>query len=482
MITPMTPTATVQKNHKISLDPIGKAIMPMSYFAKETRSWFYSDGGYIMSIIFGFIGYMHLLFLWYFIDYFQNGASLYVKSPFTLLARFEGQMAILLFSIEFIMAMRTRWIEKLFGGFDRVYKMHSMVGRIGFFAALLHFFLLFVDAWEYKMEMILPSSSLPTLYGQIGLWVFILFILITVWIKLPHHIWIWTHKALGIAFLFSGIHMFLIQPLYTHFELYRTFLAVVWFFGVYAWLYKMFLYNFSAPSYQAKVTKVVQKFNITELYLQIENAKFSSRPGDFVWISLTKSRRNLIKEHHPFSISGQYDDNVIRLSIKDLGDFSHNISLLQEGDTVTVFGPYGKFDDKLFCKTNDMIWIGGGIGIAPFLYMAQQFTNLPGSGEKGKRKAHLFYSVKEQSEVLYHEELRDAIKKDSDLTYTLWVTEKQGFLTGKDILKTVDGIEDLKKRTIFICSTPAMMHAISKQLLELGVHPRNIIFEEFTFG
>jgi predicted ferric reductase len=478
----MSQTVPVQRNSKITLEPIGHALMPMSYFAKETRSWFYSLGSYITLILFGMIGYVHLLFIWYFIDYYQEGAAMFVKSPFLLLSRFEGQMALLLFSIEFILAVRSKLIEKLFGGFDRVYKMHSMLGRIGFFMAILHFLLLFVDAWEYKMELILPSSSLATLYGQLALWLFIVLIAITVWIKLPHHIWIWTHKALGIAFLFSGFHMFLTQSLYKEFEPYRTFLAVIWFLAVYAWLYKIFLYNFSAPSHRATVTKVIQKHNIVDLYLKIEGNKFSSRPGDFVWISLTKSRRNLLKEHHPFSISGLFEDNTIRLSIKDLGDFSHNISQLQSGDTVTVYGPYGKFDDKLFSKRNNMVWIGGGIGIAPFLYMAQQFANLPSSGTKGKRRVQLFYSVKSPDEILYLEELENAQKEDADFSYKTWVSEEQGFLTAKEILASVGDIKELKKRTIFICSSQAMMHAISKQLIELGVNPRNIIFEEFTFG
>jgi predicted ferric reductase len=467
---------------KVSLRPLGEAILPLSYFKKESRSWFSSPGGFLMLVLFGMIGFVHLLFVWYFIDYFQGSRADYAKSPYVLLSRFQGQMAILLFSIEFILATRLRTIEKLFGGFDRVYKMHSLVGRIGFLMAIFHFVALLVNAGSYWVDMVLPGKTWAMLYGQLSLGLFFILVVLSVGIKIPYHIWLWTHKFFGVAFLLAGFHVWLAQPGYAKFDPYRTIFTVVWFLGMISYVYKLILYKYIAPRHKATVTRVEARHDIVDLYLHIEDNKFYSRPGDFVFIGLNTTSRKLPKEQHPFSISGLYEGNIIRLSIKDLGDFTHNVSQLQPGDTATIYGPYGKFDDKLYSKKNDMIWIGGGIGIAPFTYMAQYFGSLPSSGTAGKRKAILFHSIKEDAEALYTEEFQKAQEIDPDFSYKIWNTTNEGFLTAQDLAEAVGGIEELKKRMVFMCGPLPMMHAISKQLLELGMSPRQIIFEEFAFG
>ncbi len=459
------------------------ALMPLSYFRKESRGWLRSPGSFIFISLMGILAYVHLLLLWYTIDFFQSNGSGYVKSPFLLLSRFNGQMAIVLFTFEFILAIRTRFIERWFGGFDRVYKLHSIVGRIAFYVALLHFvFLLASTSREYLSYFILPSSSLPVLLGQLSLGFFFVLIIVSVWRTLPHHIWLLVHKCIGAAFMLSGFHMFLIQPKYLADDPYRMTLFAIWLVGMFCWVYRILLYRVIAPHHMATVQKVERLHEVTNLYLKLEGSKFDSRPGDFVWISMDKTKKNLIREQHPFSISGYYEGNVIRLSIKDLGDFTHIVPEIQEGDTMTVFGPYGKFDDKLFTRTSDMVWIGAGIGIAPFVYMSQYFGLLPESGKQGKRKVHLWYVLKNENENLFEEQFRQTTSEDSDFSYSLWHSDTQGFIRAQDIVDSVGGVEELKKRTIFICGPIPMMESLTKDFYAMGVSERNIVFEEFRFG
>lgn len=465
---------------KVSLRPLGYALMPSTYFARESRSWMASIGGWIALVIFGVIAYVHILFIWHAIDFAQGEISGSSLSPLKLLSRIDGQFAILIFSLEFILATRAKWVEKIFGGFDRVYRMHSILGRLGFLLMIMHFAFSIANSSAYWIDYVLPSSEISVLFGQISLALFIILVAVSVWVKLPYHVWLLTHKFMGVAFLFAGMHVWLIQPEYRNFDPYRTIYTIIWYAGVYSFFYKLLFYKYMAPSHRAIVEKIVQRHDVVDLYMKMEGEKFTSRPGDFVFITLTKSRRKLMKEEHPFSISGLYDGNVIRVSIKDLGDFTHTVSNVQAGDEVVVFGPYGKFDDKLYTKKNDMIWIGGGIGIAPFVYMAQYFSTLPGSG-KGTRKAHLFHSVRDVHEAMYVEELEEYRKKDKDFSYEIWNSSKNGYLSAQAMADAVGGVDKLKERMVFICGPTAMMHGISKQLIDLGMPPRQIIFEEFAF-
>lgn len=77
---------------------------------------------------------------------------------------------------------------------------------------------------------------------------------------------------------------------------------------------------------------------------------------------------------HPFTISSAWqDDGRLMFLIKALGDYTHRLApSLKVGDTVTVEGPYGRFQFEGAARRQ--IWIGGGIGISPFVARLQQLA------------------------------------------------------------------------------------------------------------
>jgi predicted ferric reductase len=193
-------------------------------------------------------------------------------------------------------------------------------------------------------------------------------------------------------------------------------------------------------------------------------------PGQFVYIGF--GRDGYKKETHPFSIVSVPCDGHLEVWIKPVGDFTTDLGEIQEGHTATIYGPYGTLYEKIFGKES-VICIAGGIGITPFVGLIRQFAlQIPST------VFHLFYSVKSRADA---EELaldNRIISEHSNALYHLTATESDPRLTGKDIMEIVSHTE---KSMYLLCGPMQMMKSIKVQLLEAGVHPRMIFYEEFQY-
>jgi predicted ferric reductase len=165
--------------------------------------------------------------------------------------------------------------------------------------------------------------------------------------------------------------------------------------------------------------------------------------GQFAFFSF---KSLLVKsESHPFSISSSPNDNNLKITVKNLGDYTGRLFNLKIGDFVMVDGPYGNFSYKKAKKQNQ-IWIAGGIGITPFYSMAQSL-------ESGY-KVDLYYSVKENLEAVYAKELIELTKKNPSFRFKLWNTTERGYVNGRVVTDLSSGLKD---KEIFLCGPSVFM-------------------------
>jgi predicted ferric reductase len=70
---------------------------------------------------------------------------------------------------------------------------------------------------------------------------------------------------------------------------------------------------------------------------------------------------------HPYTISSAWHgDGKLLFLVKALGDYTRTLaSTLKVGEVVEIEGPYGRFNFEGSPKRQ--LWIGGGIGITPFV-------------------------------------------------------------------------------------------------------------------
>jgi predicted ferric reductase len=113
---------------------------------------------------------------------------------------------------------------------------------------------------------------------------------------------------------------------------------------------------------------------VLEVSVQLKSRWAGHAAGQFVFVRFDGDA-----EPHPFTLSSAWqDDGRLLLLIKELGDYTAGLpARLHCGDLVRVEGPYGQFNFK--GKAAGQIWIGGGIGITPFIARMKHLALHPSS-------------------------------------------------------------------------------------------------------
>jgi Na+-transporting NADH:ubiquinone oxidoreductase subunit F len=164
------------------------------------------------------------------------------------------------------------------------------------------------------------------------------------------------------------------------------------------------------------------------------------------------------------------------------GEASSYLFNLKKGDKLTIFGPFGEFMAK--DTQNEMVFIGGGAGMAPMRsHIFDQLLSLDSS-----RKISFWYGARSLKEMFYDEEFRELERKYENFSYHTALSDPlpedswsgyTGFISHvlhDNYLVNHPTPEDCE---YYMCGPPMMMDAAFKMLDSLGVEPENIMFDDF---
>ncbi|MFA9371338.1 MAG: NADH:ubiquinone reductase (Na(+)-transporting) subunit F [Labilibaculum antarcticum] len=152
------------------------------------------------------------------------------------------------------------------------------------------------------------------------------------------------------------------------------------------------------------------------------------------------------------------------------------------GDKVTISGPYGEFFIKE--TNNEMMFIGGGAGMAP---MRSHIFHLFHTVKTG-RKATFWYGARSLKEVFYADQF-DAIAADfPNFEWHLALSEPQpednwegptGFIHQVIYDNYLINHEEPEDVEYYLCGPPMMNSATTNMLYELGVPDEMVEFDDF---
>ena len=368
-----------------------------------------------------------------------------------------GFYAALLFALNFVLATRWRWVERLFGGLAQVYALHGFAGRTALSFIVLHSAILMLQAlpdWSLLLTYIVPGADLAYTLGMVGTLGLLVLVALTIWVKLPHGFWLKTHRLMIVPFLGGTLHAIVLQL-----DWYMMLTAAV---GTSAWLYTQFVYPNRA--HPAEVSQARTMGEVRELVLAPANP-VAAAPGQFAFLSVP----SMSDARHPFSISGIDAAGRIRMSIRKIGGFTHGLERLAPGQNVRIHGPHGSFGHHVLRHADPQVWIAGGIGITPFLSLLQAL-----SAKRSAVPVRLIWSVREAGQAVYGSEIEDLMRHLPNGRFELRITADQGRLSAHDLL--IAGEEP----RFFICGPAGMVETLQAQLLATGVSPRRITAERFA--
>lgn len=395
-----------------------------------------------------------------------------LNSITTSIGQILGLVGMALFSINLILAGRFKWLDKYFNGLDKVYANHSRIGAIAFSMLLFHpLFLvvkyLVISTGEAALFFV-PFMNMPITWGIIGLLIMIILISFTFYIKLRYNKWKMSHYFMKLAFFFAVLHTFLISSDISRNDLLRYYMLALVFIVAFVSIRKVVYDKLSIKKFKYKVVGVrVLNQDIVEVEMQALKDKMTFTAGQFAFFSFRSL--GVTGESHPFSISSSIKENNLKITVKNLGDFTSTLKNLKPNDIVIVDGPYGYFSYSNVNSKNQ-IWIAGGIGITPFYSMAMSLDD--------GYKVDLYYSVKEDTEAVYMKELVDLSQKNSNFRFKLWSAKDRGYINGESVVNLSSG---LVGKDIFLCGPSMFMESLKDQFVKQGVDVKKIHYENFSF-
>lgn len=394
------------------------------------------------------------------------------QTGLTSLGQIFGLIGMAMFSLNLLLSARLKFLEGMFDGLNRIYLNHHTFGATAFILLLFHPLLLVIKFIPLSLraaaEFFLPSNNSAQNFGIYGLSLMMIILAITFYGRWAYQNWKFTHQFLGLAFFLGSLHVFFISSdvsLYFPLRVYMFSLIVLGLAGI---IYRTLFSWLLVRKYPYRV-KAIRKINslVQEIELAAMDRALEYRPGQFIFINFLQ--QGLSREFHPFTISSAPAENNLRLTVKQLGDFTGELLALTEGASANIEGPFGKFS-FLEVETKKQIWVAGGIGITPFLSMARSLK------EYADYQIDLFYCVKTQSEAVFIEELNEIAGATGQLKVILFCADKQGYISAEQIEK----YSGLVGKEIFVCGPPALMKSLKEQFSKLKIPRERVHSEEFA--
>ena len=164
------------------------------------------------------------------------------------------------------------------------------------------------------------------------------------------------------------------------------------------------------------------------------------------------------------------------------GISSSYIFSLKPGDKVTMSGPYGDFHIQE--TENEMLYIGGGAGMAPLRAQILHLFNTVKTG----RKVSYWYGARSKKEIFYEEDFREIERNFPNFKFHIALSDPQpednwdgyvGFIHQvilDNYLSKHEAPEDIE---FYMCGPGPMANAVKVMLDNLGVERSSLYFDDF---
>lgn len=408
---------------------------------------------------------------------------------FIALGRICGLLAVYLVLWQLVLIGRVKFLEKIWG-LDRLAAWHHFNGLFAWVFIFLHPLFLIIGHGQVNensffaqvFDFLFNWDDLASAW--LALAAFLLIIILSLGAikkKIKYEAWYIIHLLSYLAIIWAFGHQLELGT-----DLQNFTFTIYWYLLYFLAVGFLLYYRFLTPL----CLFFRQRFMVTELKPESEDVISVYIKGrdlkNFFWqggqfANFRFLSQGLALESHPFSFSSAHNQESIRVTVKNLGDFSGSLKeKLKAGMLVLVDGPHGVFIKKR--TTNKKIaLLAGGIGITPLRALLEQ-----GLLEDTGSSFSLFYCGARESDLVFKKELDDfALKYPGRLAlyYILsrepqWSGEK-GRLDEEKIRRL---LPDFREHDFYLCGPPQMIKDIKKILRGLGIKAKKIYYEKFSFS
>ncbi len=292
--------------------------------------------------------------------------------------------------------------------------------------------------------------------------------------KLDRQTWYFVHLYAYLAIALTFAHQLAVG---TDFDGDRA--ARVWWVGLYTLVFGVLLWwRVLVPvhhnrRHRLRVEGVQREApGVASIYVSGRHLDaLDAQPGQFfLWRFITPDGW---WQAHPFSLSAAPTRKHLRITVKDLGDYTHRLQRIKRGTRVFAEGPFGTFTAERRTGRRVLL-IAGGIGITPLRALLETI--------QGRADVVLLYRVERPEDTIFEEELRQFGRASNVTIHVIPGAEIGDDRT--DLLSVPAlrrGVPDIAHRECFVCGPPGLIAAMRRRLGILGVPRHHIHYERFEF-
>lgn len=402
---------------------------------------------------------------------------------FTSLGRITGLVAIYLALLQILMLARLPPLERLVG-FDKLTVWHRFNGKLCVSLVIAHVFLItagysLADRISFGGEFSRLLNVYPEMVtATIGTVLMVMVVATSIVIarrRLRYEAWYFVHFT-----VYAGIALAYLHQIPTGNEFAAHPVQADYWIALYvATLAVLIVFRVARPAIRARRHRLrvsavtAESRGVTSIEVSgRELEKLDVRAGQFMlWRFLTPG---CWWQSHPFSLSALPDGRTLRLTVKDVGDFSGALKSLPVGTKVLAEGPFGAFTSDALVG-DQVALIAGGIGITPLRALFEELSQ--------SHDVALVYRAISKKEVVLERELREiAERPGAEFHLLLGDHRKAG---GSDLLeaKTLGKlIPNIAQRDVYVCGPVGMMDVTLRALTQLGVPEDQIHLERFALA
>lgn len=217
-----------------------------------------------------------------------------------------------------------------------------------------------------------------------------------------------------------------------------------------------------------KVTAITTESTDVETYriTTLDGEKpFAPKPGQLGMLSLPNIGEAM------FSITNQGED-YIEMAVKETGTLTNALHQMEVGQQVGIRGPYGNGFPMDELKGKDLVFIGGGIGLAPVRSVIMHCI----SHRADYGKLTVIYGARSVEDLCFKEDLFQNWPKVDNMAVYVTIDRPQEGWEGH-VGFVPDYIKELAPapQTAIICGPPVMIKFSLPVLTELGYADEDIL-------
>lgn len=377
-----------------------------------------------------------------------------------LTLQYTGLLAMTWMSVAMILATRPTWPERWFGGLDKMYRLHKWVGISALVLSLLHWLGVNVPKWSVALGLTQRGQRGPRAVAanpleqwllsyrgeaeSLGVWAFyaaVALMIVSLVQRIPYHLFYKTHRLLAVCYLALVLHTVVL----TEFAYWTSPVALLMLplllWGSWAAVVVLLRRVGAGRTADGTIAEIAYYPGVhaLEVAIDVPGGWRGHEPGQFAFVTSDTS-----EGAHPYTMASAWHRGATRMSfvVKELGDHTKRLrGKLHIGQAVRVEGPYGQF--TFAGAEAHQIWVGGGIGITPFIarmkYLAEH-TPSP------SQEIDLFHATADADETAFGKLRADAAA--SGVRLHLLLDARDGLLTAARIR---DVVPRWRESSIWFC-------------------------------